>query len=90
MTDTVSEHKMCPIHPGKILREELNVMGLSANAFSQKLCVSANRITAILNGQRSITTDTAIRLARFFNTTPEFWLNLQRDYDLTAIPDNKF
>lgn len=73
---------MRPIHPGEILHEELDTIGLSANAFATKLSVPTNRITAIINGQRAITADTAIRLARFFGTSPEFWLNLQRDYDL--------
>ena len=76
------KNKMRPIHPGEILREEINAIQLSANAFAKKLYVSANRITAIINGQRGITADTAIRLAKFFKTTPEFWLNLQSDYDL--------
>jgi len=75
-------NKMRPIYPGEILREELDTIGLSANSFAKNLCVPTNRITGILNGQRVITADTAIRLARFFGTSPEFWLNLQRDYDL--------
>lgn len=73
---------MHPIHPGEILLEELDTIEMSANVFAAKLHVPTNRITAILNGQRSITADTAIRLARFLGTSPEFWLNLQRDYDL--------
>ena len=75
-------NKMRAIHPGEILKEEIDTLGLSANSFAHKLCVPTNRITGILNGQRSLTTDTAIRLARFLGTSPEFWLNLQRDYDL--------
>ncbi len=75
-------NKIRLIHPGEILREELEAIQLSANNFAQRLSVPTNRITAILNGNRSITADTAIRLARFFDTSPEFWLNLQRDYDL--------
>lgn len=75
-------NNMRPVHPGEILKAELEVIELSANAFAQKLCVPANRITAIINGQRGITADTAIRLARFFSTSPEFWLNLQTDFDL--------
>jgi antitoxin HigA-1 len=73
---------MRPIHPGEILKEELIEVGMSANAFAQALHVPANRITAILNGSRSITADTALRISRFFGTTPEFWLNLQTAYDL--------
>lgn len=75
-------NKMRPIHPGEILRDEIDAVGLSANALAIKLHVPANRITGILNEQRSVTPETAIRLARFFGTTPEFWLNLQRDFDL--------
>jgi addiction module HigA family antidote len=75
-------NKMRPIHPGEILRDEIDAVGLSANALAIKLHVPANRITGILNAQRSVTPETAIRLARFFGTTPEFWLNLQRDFDL--------
>ena len=73
---------MRPIHPGEILKDELAEIGMTANAFAQALHVPANRITAILNGNRSITADTALRISRFFGTTPEFWLNLQTAYDL--------
>jgi len=75
-------NKMRAIHPGEILREELEVLGFSANEFAKKLKIPTNRITSILNGQRSITADTALRLARYFATTPEFWMNLQIAYDL--------
>ncbi len=75
-------NKMRPIHPGEILHDELDETELSANAFAAKLSVPTNRITSILNGQRSITADTALRLSRFFGTTPEFWMNLQNEYDL--------
>ena len=81
-------NKMRPIHPGEILKEELDEIGLSASAFAKKLCVPANRITAILNAQRAISADTAIRLARFFGTTAEFWSNLQRDFDLKSTFNN--
>ena len=75
-------NNMRPIHPGEILREELAETGLSANAFAQALGVPANRISGILNGQRSITADSALRLSRYFGTTPEFWMNLQSAYDV--------
>jgi addiction module HigA family antidote len=75
-------NKMRPIHPGEILRDELNELGLSANALAKALGVPANRITAILNEQRSITGDTALRLAKYFDTTPEFWMNLQAAYEV--------
>ena len=73
---------MRPVHPGEILREELQTLGLSANAMSKALDVPVNRITAILNGQCGVTTDTALRLARYFGTTPQVWLNLQQTYEL--------
>ena len=73
---------MLPIHPGEIFRDELNELGLSANALAKALGVPANRITAILNEQRSITGDTALRLAKYFDTTPEFWMNLQAAYEV--------
>ena len=75
-------NNMRPIHPGEHLREELEELGISARAFAQTLHVPTNRITAILNAQRAVTADTALRLARYFGTSPEFWLNLQSAYDL--------
>ena len=73
---------MRPVHPGEILSEELNELGLSANALAKALDVPTNRITAILRGQRGITADTALRLARYFDTTPQLWQNLQKAYEL--------
>ena len=70
------------IHPGEHLAEELKELGISAAELGRKLDVPTNRITAILNGQRSITGDTALRLGHFFGTSPEFWLNLQSLYEL--------
>jgi addiction module HigA family antidote len=70
------------IHPGEHLAEELNELGMSAAELARKLDVPTNRITGILNGQRAITGDTALRLAHFFGTSAEFWLNLQSLYDL--------
>ena len=75
-------NKMRAIHPGEILRDEIDALDYSANKFASKLHVPTNRITSILNGQRAITADTALRLAKFFGTTPEFWINLQTAYDL--------
>lgn len=75
-------NKMRAIHPGEILKEELEVLGLSANEFAKRLKIPTNRITSIVNGERSITADTALRLAHYFGTTPEFWMNLQTAYDL--------
>ena len=73
---------MRPVHPGEILRDELEALGLSANALSKALGVPVNRITAILNGRRGVTANTALRLARYFGTTPQFWLNLQKTWEL--------
>jgi addiction module HigA family antidote len=70
------------IHPGEHLAEELNELNMSASELARKLSVPTNRITAILNRQRSITADTALRLAHFFGTSANFWLNLQIIYDL--------
>jgi len=70
------------IHPGEHLAEELKELGMSAAELARKLNVPTNRITGILNGPRAITGDTALRLAHFFGTSPEFWLNLQSLYEL--------
>jgi addiction module HigA family antidote len=70
------------IHPGEHLAEELRELGMSAAELARKLDVPTNRITSILNGQRAVTGDTALRLAHFFGTSPEFWLNLQSLYEL--------
>ena len=76
-------NRMRPIHPGEVLREEfLKPSGLSANALSVALRVSAPRINDIVREKRGISVETAMRLARFFNTTAQFWLNLQTAYDL--------
>ena len=73
---------MRPVHPGEILRDELDALGMSANALSKALGVPVNRITAILNGQRGVTANTALRLARYFGTTPQVWMNLQKTWEL--------
>lgn len=73
---------MRPVHPGEILRDELNELGLSTSALAKALDIPVSRITAILNGQRGVTADTALRLARYFGTTPQIWLNLQKSYEL--------
>ena len=73
---------MHPVHPGEILREELNELEMSANSLAAELGVPGNRISAILNGQRGITADTALRLSRYLGTTAEFWMNLQKTYEL--------
>ena len=73
---------MKPVHPGEVLRDELDELGLSASALSKSLGVPANRMTMILNGQRGVSADTALRLARYFGTTPQLWLNLQKTWEL--------
>jgi addiction module HigA family antidote len=70
------------IHPGEHLAEELEELAMSAAELARKLDVPTNRVTGILNGQRAITGDTALRLAHFFGTSAEFWLNLQSLYEL--------
>ena len=70
------------IHPGEHLAEELKELGMSAAELARRLEVPTNRITEILNGKRAITGDTALRLAHFFGTSAEFWLNLQSLYEL--------
>jgi addiction module HigA family antidote len=70
------------IHPGEHLGEELDTLGMSAAELARRIEVPTNRVTAILNGQRAITGDTALRLAHFFGTSAEFWLNLQTLYQL--------
>ena len=76
---------MRPVRPGEILSEELDELGLSANALAKALAVPTNRITAILNGQRGVTADTALRLSRYFGTTPHLWLNLQKTFELRVV-----
>jgi addiction module HigA family antidote len=71
-----------PIHPGEVLAEDLEALHMSAAQLARQLKVPTNRITEILNGQRAITGDTALRLAHFFGTSAQFWLNLQTLYDL--------
>jgi addiction module HigA family antidote len=76
-------NKMRPIHPGEVLREEFLVpLGVNAHALAMALKVPAPRINDIVRERRSVTPDTALRLARYFGTTPQFWLNLQASYDL--------
>ena len=70
------------IHPGEHLAEELEALRMSAAELARKIQVPTNRVTQILNGRRAVTGDTALRLAHFFGTSPEFWLNLQSLYEL--------
>ncbi len=80
--------KMPPVHPGEFLREDfLKPMGISQDTLAQALNVPALHISEIVNGKRSITADTALRLARFFDMTPGFWMNMQKRYDLDVAED---
>jgi addiction module HigA family antidote len=78
-----------PIHPGEILSEELEEIGISAAELARQLNIPTNRITGILNGQRAVTADTALRLGHWFGTSAEFWLNLQKLYELRLAEQEK-
>lgn len=71
-----------PIHPGEILADELEELQMSAAQLARTLSVPANRISQIVASKRAVTADTALRLARYFGTSPDFWMNLQKTYDL--------
>jgi addiction module HigA family antidote len=75
--------QMIPVHPGRILKRELEARTLSANQLALALRLPSGRITDILNGKRGISADTALRLARFFGNSARFWLNLQTAYELS-------
>lgn len=79
--------KLPPIHPGEILKETLDDLEISMNRLAKEIRVPANRISSIIAGHRAITGETALRLARYFATTPEYWLNLQARYDLETARD---
>lgn len=82
--------KLKPVHPGEILREEfMGPLGLSMNRLALDLRVPVTRIAEIIHERRAITPDTALRLARLFGTTPEFWLNLQTHHDLETTRDRE-
>jgi addiction module HigA family antidote len=79
---------MPPIHPGETLREDfLKPLGMTANSLAMELMVPVTRINDIARGKRAITADTALRLARYFGTTPQFWMNLQGNYELELAED---
>lgn len=80
-----NRRRLPPVHPGEILSEDLlKPLGISLNRLGRDLRVPVTRVSEIAHGRRSITADTALRLARYFDTTPEFWMNLQAAYDLDA------
>lgn len=76
-------------HPGRLLKRELAARKLSANRLALDLGVPSGRITDILNGRRAITADTAVRLGRYFGNSPQFWLDLQSQYDIAVIERDK-
>ena len=79
---------MKPIHPGEVLLEDyLKPLGMSQNALAKSIGVPADRISEIVRGRRGITADTAVRLAHYFNTTPEFWIGLQADHEIEVARD---
>jgi len=80
---TVNRKRLAPIHPGEILLEDfMRPMDISINRLARDLLVPPNRISAIVNGRRAITADTALRLAKYFGVSPQTWMGLQADYDL--------
>jgi antitoxin HigA-1 len=82
-------HKMPPIHPGEVIREDLmKPLGLTANRLARALKVPTTRLSEIINGRRAVNADTALRLSRYFGSTPEFWINLQSAYDLSVTIDS--
>ena len=84
----MAKSKLSPIHPGEVLLEEfLKPMNLSQNRLALDIGVHARRINEIVLGKRSVTVDTALRLARYFGTSPQLWLGLQMDYDLDVATD---
>jgi addiction module HigA family antidote len=85
-----NKDRLPPIHPGEILREEfLSPLGMSANELAMALRVPATRINDIVNEKRGITADTALRLSRYFGTTPKFWTNMQASWELEVAEDQR-
>ena len=81
---------MPPIHPGETLQKDfMEPLGITANRLAKELVVPATRLNAIVRGKRAITADTALRLSRFFGTTPQFWMNLQAGYDIELAEDDR-
>ncbi len=84
----MARKKLAPVHPGEVLLEEfLKPMGISQNRLALSIGVHARRINEIVLGKRAVTADTALRLAKYFGTSPKFWLGLQDDYDLDVAQD---
>ena len=79
-----------PIHPGEILKDELNEIGISAAELARQLRVLENRLSEVIRGRRNITADTALRLGRWFGMSAEFWMNLQKTYELRKAEQDHF
>jgi addiction module HigA family antidote len=79
--------KRAPIHPGRVLKSEIDELRVTANSLALSLRIPANRLTEIINGRRAISADTALRLGRYFGTSAQFWMNLQSGYDLQVAED---
>ena len=88
LTTTKGEEKLPPIHPGRILYEDMNDEEISINGLAQAIRVPANRISLIVNGKRGITADTAARLGRYFGTSAQYWLNIQNRFDLDSLDES--
>ena len=85
----MKEKRMAPVHPGEILMKQfLEPLGMSQNKLAVEIGVPPRRVNEIVHGRRRVTADTALRLARFFNMTPQYWLGLQADYDLDVAQDD--
>src|SRR5688572_19363582 len=79
--------RLPPIHPGELLKEVMDDAALTMNQLAKALHVPANRITGIVNGTRGITAETALRLAHYFNTSPQYWMNMQAHYEMEVARD---
>jgi antitoxin HigA-1 len=79
---------MRPVHPGEVLKDELQELDMSASELARQIGVPVNRITEIMKGRRNITGDTAVRLGHWFGMAPQFWMNLQADYDIRVARAN--
>jgi addiction module HigA family antidote len=86
-TTIAKRPKLAPVHPGEVLKETLDDLGISMNRLAQALHVPANRISAIVAGRRAVTGETALRLARYFGTTPGYWIGMQTQFDLETARD---
>jgi addiction module HigA family antidote len=84
MSDPTTADRLPPVHPGEVPSEDLILLGLSARALAERIGVPPNRVSNIAAGKRGITGDTALRFAEAFGTTPEFWMNLQKNWELAV------